>query len=93
MVCCGMSVAWMDYRVSEGVQNGAMKKCGVKLLCGVDCGVILNVLWYGSGYVCSVQSSLLFLYYVVFIVMSVQYVSVGFSVHSAASVYSVGSVL
>ena len=37
--------------------------------------MILNVLWYGYGYVCNVQSSLLFLYYVVvvFSVMSVQY--------------------
>ena len=45
------------------MQNGVVKKCcngGVKLRCGVDCyGAILNVLWYGSGYVlCSVQFSL-----------------------------------
>ena len=43
--------------------------------------------------VCSVQSSLLFLYYVVLCVMSVQYclyVSVGFSVHSVQC-QSIGS--
>ena len=55
----------------EVVQNGVVKKSvwcemGVKLQCGVECyGVILNVLWYGYNKVmCSVQSSLLFLYYV-----------------------------
>ena len=50
------------------VRNG-----GMKLWCGVEChGAILNVLWY-RNVMCSVQSSLLFLYYVVFSVMSVQY--------------------
>ena len=52
--------------------------------CGVEChGVILNALWYGYLRF-SVQSSLLFLYYVVFSVMqfSTVYLSVGLSVHS-----------
>ena len=71
----------------------------MKLRYGVEChGMILNVLCMDKA-VCSLQNSLLFLYYVVFSVMSVQYclcvsriqctqcsVSVGFSVHSIHSV-------
>ena len=88
----------------EGVQNGVVKKSvwcemvarngGVKLRCGVEChGVILNVLWYGYLRF-SVQSSLLFLYYAVFSVMSVQYcLCVSRIQCTQCSVYSVGSVL
>ena len=49
---------------------GVKRWCEIAVWC--EChGVILNVLWY--GYTSSVQSSLLFLYYVVFSVMSVPY--------------------
>ena len=68
----------------------------MKLPRGVEChGVILNVLWYGY-IMCSVQSSLLFVYYVVFSVMSVQYclrVSTIQCTQCSLSVYRVGSVL
>ena len=72
-----MSVAWMDYRVWSGGEWCGEEAYGVKwwlkLRCGVECYVILNVLWYGYNYkvMCSVQSSLLFLYYVVLSVMLV----------------------
>ena len=101
VVWCGMSVAWMDYRVWSGAEwcgeeERMVWNGGVKLRCGVEChGVILNVLWY--GYVrFSVQSSLLFLYYVVFSVMSVLYclcVSRIQCTQCSVSVYSIGSVL
>ena len=57
MVCCMMSMAWMDYRVWSGAEwcgeeERMVWNGGVKLPCGVEChGVILNVLWYvGYGY-------------------------------------------
>ena len=104
MVCCMMwNVCGLD-----GLQsvNGVMKKSvrgkmvvwngGVKVRCGVEChGVILNALWYGYLRF-SVQSSLLFLYYVVFSVTSVQYclcVSRFQFTQCSMSVHSVGSVL
>ena len=66
---------------------------GIKLRCGVEChGVILNVLWY--GYIrFSVQSSLLFLYYVLFSVMSVLYCLCVSRIQCSVSVYSIGSVI
>ena len=101
IVWCGMSVVWMDYRVWSGAEwcgeeERMVWNGGVKLRCGVEChGVILNVLWY--GYVrFSVQSSLLFLYYVVFSVMSVLYclcVSRIQCTQCSVSVFCVGSVL
>ena len=101
VVRCGMSEAWMDYRVWSGAEwcdeERMVWNGGVKLRCGVEChGVILNVLIWIYKVMCSVRSSLLFLYYVVFSVMSVQYclcVSRIQCTQCSVSVYCVGSVL
>ena len=69
----------------------------MRLRCGVEChGVILNVFCGMDKVMRSVQSSLLFLYYVVFSVMSVQYclcVSRIQCTQCSVPVYWVGSVL
>ena len=122
VVWCGMSVAWMDYRVWCG-----MVCCTMWNVCGLDglqsvkrCRMVwwrraYGVKWWreiavwcgmswcdfkcfcGMGKVMrSIQSSLLFLYYVVFSVMSVQYclcVSRIQCTQCSVSVYRVGPVL
>ena len=89
---CGMSVAWMDYRMRSGGERCAEEERMVW-----NGGVKLPWCDYGMDKVmCSVQSSLLFLHYAVFSVMSVHYclcVSRTQCTQCSVSVYSVGSVL
>ncbi len=99
VVWWGMSVAWMDYRVWSGAEWCEEERMvwngGVKLPRGVECHGVIFVVWIYKV-MCSVQSSLLFVYYVVFSVMSVQYclcVSTIQCTQCSLSVYRVGSVL